>query len=749
MKKSLRHIALFTLLILVCNFFMPIVMMVNAVSTQFTNYFADFDSKIVNINNDILEKKGSQNYIDSVAYKVAVDTIYKNVSDINTNHATLVYNNNTINLTRLILNSNNTLLINNYNSLGLTEDLIINNYDYDAIDPNIISTLGEDNIINLIINNIFHDNDVLISDYINVDDKINELVGIYNNYINTFNSIIGDVDNLKNDVDNYYNNEISLGNVPNMTINDSNVYDLLENIKSDIKNYILSIEVLDTLTINNNISDFNSRLTEVENSFYNNNSNLSNNNLLNRIDSLKNDYENVDNLVKNSISIDQDLIDNYIKLIGFDDAYNILMNDINNYLERKPSDSDAVNNYLVDLNNYYNIYSSEKVYDIIRNIISNDNSYEMIKLLEKLTALDNLDDDIRKSIYDVMINNIQIGLLDESNYYIGSNEKNIILYNVLNNINDLDNNLFVKNLNDQYINFSIDYSNNTITVDNGYVFKILINGDINNNDILDEEDLSLLIDKINNNDLDNTYLLDINNDKKVDTLDVVKLASILNLITLGDEIENASYRIVKTYDENYVYYEVYLDTLGVVNGIKFNLNFSNIDYVSYETDKNIYLVNENNTLKLLGYGEFSNNTLLVKLTFKRLPNNDNIEVNLNGSVYTVNNIDDLLAFDLIEKEVKNDNKNNDDNKIIKTNNIIDDTDNIDTDDTLKKDDIVVSDISKEEVKKDEIIWGSIIKVIIIVLLGTLIIYFLNKNEDEEFLKEELLKKDKEKEKNNE
>lgn len=742
MKKSLRHVALFTLLVLVCNFFMPIVMIVNAVSTQFANYFGDFDTKVVNINNSILENKNNQKYVDDVAYKVAIDTIEKEVSDINNNHALLVYNNNSINLTKLILNSNNTLLINNYNSLGLTEDLIINDYDYTNIDSSIISTLGEDNIINLVINNIFYDNDIKISNYVNINNKINELINTYDNYIQQLNDIISHIDSVNTDINNYYNSEIVLGNIPNMIIDNKNVYDLLSGLKNDINEYILSINILEDLVINKDINDFNVRLNKIETNFYDNNSYWKSNGLLNRIDNLKDNYEDIDELIKNNINIDQDLIDNYIKLIGFDSIYNTLINDINNYLERKPSDINDINNYLVDLNNYYDIYSSDKVYDIIRNIISNDNSYETIRLLEKLTALE-IDEDIRKSIYDVMINNIKIGLLDESNSYIGVNDKNIILYNVLSDISNLNNNLFVRNLNNQDINYSINLSDNTIIVDNGYVFKILVSGDINNNGILDEEDLNLLIDKINNNDIDNIDLLDINNDKKVDTLDVVKLASILNLVTLGEKIENPSYRIVKTYDDDYVYYEVYLDTLSIVNGIKFDFNYTNIDYVSYETDKNIYLVNENNTLKLLGYGDFSDNTLLVKFTFKRLSNNDNIEVNLNGSAYTINNIDNLLAFDLIEKEVVKDNENK---NLVKTNNIIDDSSNDVNNDSLDKNDIVVSDISKEDVEKEEILWGNIIKVIIIVLLGTLIIYFLNKNEDEEFLKEELLKKEKEKEK---
>ena len=272
-----------------------------------------------------------------------------------------------------------------------------------------------------------------------------------------------------------------------------------------------------------------------------------------------------------------------------------------------------------------------------------------------------------------------------------------------------------------------------ILVDDNYKLDVIINGDLNNNGYVDEEDLDLLMNNISNDSTDDLELMDINNDGLVNMNDVVEMGSLLGLINVSEDEVEANFEIKSYEDEKNVYYEIYLVSNGVINGIDLSLNYSDdLTFKEFVSDYEL-LVNVDDVINVLGYGDFNNGDMLLKLVFEKSSESLNTELSVNGNIYGNGDNSNLILLDVISRkdEVK------EDAVVENTSNVVyEEVEDIEEEIAAAEQEEEKDKLVSEEVSDSEIIWGNVIKIVIVVLLGTLIIYFLNKDEDGEFLKDD-------------
>ena len=734
MKKRLKMYAGFTLLVMVCNFFMPLTMLVaNASSSVISDFLNTLEGVYNNLDSKIEASKAEDDYLNNVdGYKEVIDTIDEEVDSFYLDYSDSLLESKNISINELLLATNS--------GFTLDTDEIIVDYNFDDLSDDVFAVITQTDLENKIIEYYFSDDNVNLNSYnANYSGIVSDYKATYNNAVNDLETIISNIDLFISDIDQYILNEETNGNKANLLIDGENVYDLLNNIKEEVNTYKNNIDLSDD--ISSLINDYNNRSYDIYLGFFNVNETWENNGIKDEIDTLYNSYNSLKNSIEGETSITDTLIDSYISIMELEADYLDLIDRINNYLEYKISDKENMDSYLENLNNIYNEYNIASCYEKIKLLLTDDvlSDNENIKVLAKLTIIEDLDEEIKEIIFNSMINFRGFKLLSEDKYQLGFNKDNIIIYNLINkdDLLDIYNNFTEYDINDESILYNpvfvdVDNTLSYVLVDDNYKLNIIINGDLNGNGYVEEEDLSLLASSISEKNLEDLELMDINNDGLVNMSDVVEMGSLLGLINVSEDEVEAKYEIKSYEDDNNVYYEIYLVSNGIVNGIELDVKYSSdLTFKEYTSEYNV-LVNNTDELNILGYGDFNNGDMLLKLVFEK--NNDSLssELNINGNIYGNGNNLNIFLSDVISR--------NEEEKEV----IVENTTNIIEEEVEEPEDIIVDEVEEEkekdelvseEVSDSEIIWTNVIKIVVVVLLGTLIIYFLNKDEDEDFLKD--------------
>ena len=743
MKENLKRYSIFTLLIMVCNFFMPISMLVaNASSNLTVSYLDSIDTLYNNVSSYIdNEIANNPDYLSDEAYKKGIDTF-----DIEVESLYLEYQNAKSDAEEGI--SFNELMLNGSGSVTLDPDYVIEGFDVSNLPLEVLEVYTIDEVCGFINDQYFKDYFDSFTDF--DTNKVSIIDGYktdYNNIVNTIDNIKLNIDNNVLDINNYIESEEALGNSVYNLVDDKDVLEAYEELKLELDEFLLDIDLLEDNT--NKINEFNEKVSYLINSFNDNNKTWEDNGLKLDIDNLILEYTNTLNTIDTDTDFNN-VINSYLYLYDLDSIYQDLMTRISNYLEVKPSYEEDINTYIASLVEMYNRIPVDDIIKTIHDNYFNDlylSDNENVKILTNLVDLDGFEDSYKEELFNRILTFKGLELKDNSNYDIKFDYENIVIYGLKGEFNSEEfiNNFREYNISDDIDVISIfDYDVNdlnkiiNITINDNYKLGFIINSDIDNNNIVNEDDLVLLtaIYLEDSSDDYNIKYIDINNDDKFDMNDIITMSNSFGLITLNEEEVDASYRIESFEDDNNVYYEIYLDSNGIVNGIDFKLGYSSDILLSdVESEYDFVYNDQDNIVRLVGLGDFDNGNLLVRLTFEKQEESETTIVNLNGSIYGYNEINDLSTSNSIYRTLDNEEESN---EVVPTNNIVSSSnDNDYYEEDIKEVPVKEDNKIKEEKiddKNNEIIWGSVIKVIIVVFLGTLIIYFLNKNEDEEFFK---------------
>ena len=356
---------------------------------------------------------------------------------------------------------------------------------------------------------------------------------------------------------------------------------------------------------------------------------------------------------------------------------------------------------------------------------------------------------IKLSFYDMNIENEDITFEIKGKYFIIDTlieiTKEVLEQNIIyRNLYEIDD--------DGKFEISI-YDKNNVLI---RTYEIIIRGDLNNDFILDNSDINLFRDKLLKNDeLDEVDLfkLDFNGDLEVDFEDLM----IANNKVNGSEVDvttTANYVITTTKEDNKIYYTITLKTDNVVTGILFDINISNnldFDSITYLNDK--LKVNDiTNPTRIIGLEDFINDERLITLCYEDTKDMeedsifsmvDVISYLSNKEKINIKEISNVIPKKVVNVELPKE----EEAKVIYIDNSINDDSNNSSNNPSKtpandnrQDDNKNIEDNKEN---EENLLPSILKIALIVLLGTLIVYFMNRNE-----KEEELNFDEEKDKTN-
>lgn len=412
---------------------------------------------------------------------------------------------------------------------------------------------------------------------------------------------------------------------------------------------------------------------------------------------------------------------------------------------------------LSNINEKRNELNKELAIKYLEEMIDNNDLTEEdnIDKLYELLPLTYINKEIKERIYTIKLSFYDINIESEDITFEIKDKYFIIdtLINVTKEV--LEQNIIYRNLyeidDDGKFEISI-YDKNDVLI---RTYKIIIRGDLNNDLSLDNIDINLFRDKLltkeelNEEEL---FKLDFNGDLKVDFEDLM----IANNKVNGSEVDvttTANYVITTTKEDNKIYYTITLKTDNVVTGILFDINISNnldFDSITYLNDK--LKVNDiTNPTRIIGIEDFINDEKLITLCYEDTKDmeEDSIFSMVDVISYLSNkekiNIKEIS--NVIPKKVVNVELPKEEAKVIYIDNSINDDSNNSSNNSSKNpaDDNKQDDNKNIEDNKEneENLLPSILKIALIVLLGTLIVYFMNRNE-----KEEELNFDEEKDKTN-
>ena len=759
MKKTKKIITILMLISMISSFLSPLC--VNALTSgDVYNYITNTKTTYNNLKTKLEVSKNETKYIDDETFKFAIDLIEKNVEN----------DNNTLNENELLLDNKVSLknLIETYfnekleeYNLNFSSDILLDvnilediKYTKDEVE---YTLLTKDEISNVLINNYFktlNDNIVAYNSFYN--DKITEYETVYNNLKTKKENTILYINNLINDSKTYKDNELLLSNNPNMDVDNEDVITLLKEKISYLESIVFTIDNYKQL--DSKIDDIKNDANRIYNTFKSNNKDY----IALGLDVLLNDLNNKYNLVDttidktnyynlNNISVLKDVVDNENNLV-------LLNAKIEAYLERRPSDTATINTLLSNINEKRNELNKELAIKYLEEMIDNNDLTEEdnIDKLYELLPLTYINKEIKERIYTIKLSFYDMNIENEDITFEIKGKYFIIdtLIEITKEV--LEQNIIYRNLyeidDDGKFEISI-YDKNNVLI---RTYEIIIRGDLNNDLSLDNIDINLFRDKLltkeelNEEEL---FKLDFNGDLKVDFEDLM----IANNKVNGSEVDvttTANYVITTTKEDNKIYYTITLKTDNVVTGILFDINISNnlnFDSITYLNDK--LKVNDiTNPTRIIGIEDFINDEKLITLCYEDTKDMeedsifsmvDVISYLSNKEKINIKEISNVIAKKVVNVELPKE----EEAKVIYVDNSINDDSNNSSNNSSKNpaDDNKQDDNKNIEDNKEneENLLPSILKIALIVLLGTLIVYFMNRNE-----KEEELNFDEEKDKTN-
>lgn len=748
MKRTKKFITIIMLVSILSGFFSPLY--VNALTSgDVYNYITNTKTTYQSVKQKIDASKNEEKYNVDKDFKFAVDLIERFVDGYDT----------TLNENELLLDNKVSLknLIENYfpekleeYSLNFQDDILLDvntleNIEYTK-DENNYTLLTKEEISNVLIENYFKElNDNIVS----YNNFYNDKVALY---LTTYNKLTDEIENAKTEikdliykVNEYKNSELLLNNNPNMDIDNKDVISLLEEKISTLENTFVTLDNYKTLK--NDIDDIKNEAISIYNKFELNNRNYIDLGLDVKINELNDKYNITDSSIDKTDYYNLDNISSLIDLVTNENNLELLNISINTYLERRQSDTLAINNLLSNINEKRVTLNKEVAINYLEGMVNNTDltNEDNVDKLYKLTYLNFIKEETKEKIYNAKLSFYSFDLKDKTNYDYEIYKE----YFIINTLTKIDENELINNISYDY-RYLVKYSNEKLELtlfdknDNLIrTYEIIIKGDLNNDKNLDYTDIELFRDKLlKNEEIKEIDLikLDFNKDNEV-TFDDLVLArdKVNNIIQIGDTTE-ASYVITKTKEDNKIYYTVTLKTDGKVTGLVFDLNTSSnlsFDSITYLNDK-LNIDDITKPTKLIGLDDFTNDERLITICYTDTKDmEEDIIFNIIDSITYLDSKEKVTINEIssvIPKKIVNDNiPKQEETKVIYVDNNVNNDDN--SSNEPSKDNKPTNDNKNDDnkdVKEDnENLLPNIIKIVVIVLLGTLIVYFMNKNEKEE------------------
>ena len=744
MKRTKKFITIIMLVSILSGFFSPLY--VNALTSgDVYNYITNTKTTYQSVKQKIEASKNEEKYNVDKDFKFAVDLIERFVDGYDT----------TLNENELLLDNKVSLknLIENYfpekleeYSLNFQDDILLDvntleNIEYTK-DENNYTLLTKEEISNVLIENYFKElNDNIVSYNNFYNDKVSLYLTTYNKLVDEIENAKIEINDLIHKVNEYKNSELLLNNNPNMDLDNKDVISLLEEKISTLENTFVTLDNYKTLK--NDIDDIKNEAISIYNKFELNNRNYIDLGLDVKINELNDKYNITDSSIDKTNYYNLDNISSLIDVVTNEYNLELLNISINTYLERRPSDTLVINNLLSNINEKRVTLNKEVAINYLEGMVNNTDltNEDNVDKLYKLTYLNFIKEETKEKIYNAKLSFYSFDLKDKTNYDYEIYKE----YFIINTLTKIDENELINNISYDY-RYLVKYSNEKLELtlfdknDNLIrTYEIIIKGDLNNDKNLDYTDIELFRDKLlKNEEIKEIDLikLDFNKDNEV-TFDDLVLArdKVNNIIQIGDTTE-ASYVITKTKEDNKVYYTVTLKTDGKVTGLVFDLNTSSnlsFDSITYLNDK-LNIDDITKPTKLIGLDDFTNDERLITICYTDTKDmEEDIIFNIIESITYLDSKEKITINEIssvIPKKIVNDNiPKQEETKVI----YVDNNDN--SSDEPSKDNKPTNDNKNDnnkDVKEDnENLLPNIIKIVVIVLLGTLIVYFMNKNEKEE------------------
>ena len=748
MKRTKKFITIIMLVSILSGFFSPLY--VNALTSgDVYNYITNTKTTYQSVKQKIDASKNEEKYNVDKDFKFAVDLIERFVDGYDT----------TLNENELLLDNKVSLknLIENYfpekleeYSLNFQDDILLDvntleNIEYTK-DENNYTLLTKEEISNVLIENYFKElNDNIVSYNNFYNDKVSLYLTTYNKLVDEIENAKIEINDLIHKVNEYKNSELLLNNNPNMDLDNKDVISLLEEKISTLENTFVTLDNYKTLK--NDIDDIKNEAISIYNKFELNNRNYIDLGLDVKINELNDKYNITDSSIDKTNYYNLDNISSLIDVVTNEYNLELLNISINTYLERRPSDTLVINNLLSNINEKRVTLNKEVAINYLEGMVNNTDltNEDNVDKLYKLTYLNFIKEETKEKIYNAKLSFYSFDLKDKTNYDYEIYKE----YFIINTLTKIDENELINNISYDY-RYLVKYSNEKLELtlfdknDNLIrTYEIIIKGDLNNDKNLDYTDIELFRDKLlKNEEIKEIDLikLDFNKDNEV-TFDDLVLArdKVNNIIQIGDTTE-ASYVITKTKEDNKVYYTVTLKTDGKVTGLVFDLNTSSnlsFDSITYLNDK-LNIDDITKPTKLIGLDDFTNDERLITICYTDTKDmEEDIIFNIIESITYLDSKEKITINEIssvIPKKIVNDNiPKQEETKVIYVDNNVNNDDN--SSDEPSKENKPTNDNKNDnnkDVKEDnENLLPNIIKIVVIVLLGTLIVYFMNKNEKEE------------------
>ncbi len=748
MKRTKKFITIIMLVSILSGFFSPLY--VNALTSgDVYNYITNTKTTYQSVKQKIEASKNEEKYNVDKDFKFAVDLIERFVDGYDT----------TLNENELLLDNKVSLknLIENYfpekleeYSLNFQDDILLDvntleNIEYTK-DENNYTLLTKEEISNVLIENYFKElNDNIVSYNNFYNDKVSLYLTTYNKLVDEIENAKIEINDLIHKVNEYKNSELLLNNNPNMDLDNKDVISLLEEKISTLENTFVTLDNYKTLK--NDIDDIKNEAISIYNKFELNNRNYIDLGLDVKINELNDKYNITDSSIDKTNYYNLDNISSLIDVVTNEYNLELLNISINTYLERRPSDTLVINNLLSNINEKRVTLNKEVTINYLEGMVNNTDltNEDNVDKLYKLTYLNFIKEETKEKIYNAKLSFYSFDLKDKTNYDYEIYKE----YFIINTLTKIDENELINNISYDY-RYLVKYSDEKLELtlfdknDNLIrTYEIIIKGDLNNDKNLDYTDIELFRDKLlKNEEIKEIDLikLDFNKDNGV-TFDDLVLArdKVNNIIQIGDTTE-ASYVITKTKEDNKVYYTVTLKTDGKVTGLVFDLNTSSnlsFDSITYLNDK-LNIDDITKPTKLIGLDDFTNDERLITICYTDTKDmEEDIIFNIIESITYLDSKEKITINEIssvIPKKIVNDNiPKQEETKVIYVDNNVNNDDN--SSDEPSKDNKPTNDNKNDnnkDVKEDnENLLPNIIKIVVIVLLGTLIVYFMNKNEKEE------------------
>lgn len=748
MKRTKKFITIIMLVSILSGFFSPLY--VNALTSgDVYNYITNTKTTYQSVKQKIEASKNEEKYNVDKDFKFAVDLIERFVDGYDT----------TLNENELLLDNKVSLknLIENYfpekleeYSLNFQDDILLDvntleNIEYTKYENN-YTLLTKEEISNVLIENYFKElNDNIVSYNNFYNDKVSLYLTTYNKLVDEIENAKIEINDLIHKVNEYKNSELLLNNNPNMDLDNKDVISLLEEKISTLENTFVTLDNYKILK--NDIDDIKNEAISIYNKFELNNRNYIDLGLDVKINELNDKYNITDSSIDKTNYYNLDNISSLIDVVTNEYNLELLNISINTYLERRPSDTLVINNLLSNINEKRVTLNKEVAINYLEGMVNNTDltNEDNVDKLYKLTYLNFIKEETKEKIYNAKLSFYSFDLKDKTNYDYEIYKE----YFIINTLTKIDENELINNISYDY-RYLVKYSNEKLELtlfdknDNLIrTYEIIIKGDLNNDKNLDYTDIELFRDKLlKNEEIKEIDLikLDFNKDNEV-TFDDLVLArdKVNNIIQIGDTTE-ASYVITKTKEDNKVYYTVTLKTDGKVTGLVFDLNTSSnlsFDSITYLNDK-LNIDDITKPTKLIGLDDFTNDERLITICYTDTKDmEEDIIFNIIGSITYLDSKEKITINEIssvIPKKIVNDNiPKQEETKVIYVDNNVNNDDN--SSDEPSKENKPTNDNKNDnnkDIKEDnENLLPNIIKIVVIVLLGTLIVYFMNKNEKEE------------------